>query len=320
MRNATGMALAVWATACFGEAPVTGSGSGDGQSTSAGTTTSTDASTGGSEASSAGSANPSTSSDPSAETTIADSSGSSGGVDCEPALDGLVAWWPFENDATDRVAGLTLDLLDVSFDEGRHGLAARFDGLAAIGTAPSNGALEVASGDFTVEAWVNLDDLVQPPGFGAPVDFAVVTKMLSSPGMPNADGWRLLMFAGDHRWWFCLGGDDNGCNPGGNTANVARSSSEAVAATWIHVVGVRTGNGVRIYVDGVLEDDLQATAPIINVDMETPLTIGGTAFTDGEGRSFALFGRVDEVSIYARALSDDQIAGLAQAARPRCGS
>lgn len=309
-------------TACFGEAPVTGNGSDGTSGSTAGTGTTTVSTSGGeSSVSTIADASGSLASSDSSPSTGDDPSDSTSAPDCEPPLDGLVAWWPFENDTTDRVAGITLDVESVQLDgDGRFGGSVRFNGVDAIGTAAASPALEVGDGDFSVEAWVNLDDLMQPVDFGRPVDFAVVTKMQSSDAMANADGWRLLMFAGDHHWWFCLGGAGNGCNPVGSTPNVARSTSVAAPAMWTHLVGVRAGTRVKIFVDGVLEDDVETTEPQSAAAEDIPLTVGATAFADVFQHHYPLLGRIDEVSIYDRALADDEVAALAGANRARCGS
>jgi len=70
--------------------------------------------------------------------------------------------------------------------------------------------------------------------------------------------------------------------------------------TWTHLAGTYDGTTMRIYVNSVLVSSRAQTGPVAVV--AGPLTIGGDA-TSGQYWN----GRIDEVRIYNRALSQDQI-------------
>lgn len=287
------------------------SGSGPGTTTTATTESSGTSTPGTAEASS----------DPTDAT--ADSTGGSTGEPpmCDAPLAGLVAWWAFEGNAQDAVTELPLTVTDASFsDDGRFGEALSFDGVDGIATAERAAPLDVGDGDFSIETWVYLESLEHPKASLSTLDdYAIVTRMVSLSLAPNSNGWRLLMFGGQTapQWWFCMGGLNNGCNPDGASPNVATSASPPIAQTWTHLVGVRTGMELRLYVDGVLEGTaaLDEAAPAINSDA-APLVVGATEFLPGE-RDSMLFGRVDDVSFYDRALDSGEVAQLADASQPR---
>ena len=261
--------------------------------------------------------------DATVDTTVDTTDGSTGEPTmCAPAPDGLVAWWSFEGDAIDEVTELPLMLTNaVVVDEGRFGGALGFNGLDAIARANAAAVMDVGDGDFSIETWVYLESLMHPKdSLSALDDYAIVTRMISLGATPNADGWRLLMFGGGSapRWWFCMGGTDNGCDPDGSTPNVAVSTSAPVAGTWTHLVGVRATGALRLYVDGALEGTADPGAPgqAVNSD-RGPLFVGATEFVERVPDAMT-YGRVDEVSFYDRALDDAEVAELAAASLPRC--
>jgi len=101
---------------------------------------------------------------------------------------------------------------------------------ADMGNDPS---LQVSSGDFTVDTWVNFNSISG--------DQPIVDKIYPPAGV-NVDGWRLLKQA-DNRLWFCLGGGDG--NHCGASAFTVFSSTVATTGTWYHVAAVRLPAALR---------------------------------------------------------------------------
>ena len=83
----------------------------------------------------------------------------------------------------------------------------------------------------------------------------------------------------------------------------ARQSKPVVSGNWYHIVGVRdTSTGrVGIYINGVKEHEVVDTTT--NVTFNTNLLIGGRPGT----RDLLFHGLIDEVKIYNRALTGDEI-------------
>jgi hypothetical protein len=82
---------------------------------------------------------------------------------------------------------------------------------------------------------------------------------------------------------------------------------------WHHVVGVRdtTDGELRIYIDTNLENNINDNASI-NTNNGHPLAIG--AFSEIPGRNFN--GAIDDIRIYNRALSENEIMALHVLATP----
>ena len=122
---------------------------------------------------------------------------------------------------------------------------------------------------------------------------------------PNAasSGWRTILHKETDRYYLFAGSSGSGPAGGGTfgSGNVNTFGSTALAAgTWTHLATTYDGTTVRLYVNATLVASAPATGGI-GVS-GSPLSIGGTA---AYGEFFN--GRIDDVRIYSRALSQLEI-------------
>ncbi len=87
----------------------------------------------------------------------------------------------------------------------------------------------------------------------------------------------------------------------GTTSTWDATPTILVPNQWYHVAYVREGSNVRVYLDGELE--LTATAPVSGVFDQGTWVFGGRS--DHNGLKWP--GNIDEVAIYGRALSQNEI-------------
>ena len=127
--------------------------------------------------------------------------------------------------------------------------------------------------DFTIEAWVYLCDVVDS----------------ADALVGNAETWPNVNFHEAQLRLFTEGGD------------VVIAETGATLAAWQHWAVTRDETGTRIYLDGVLDSTGAAWEGQIVVDQI------------GRGNAGTLRGLLDEVAIYDRALTADQIAAHANA-------
>ncbi|MBP8304218.1 MAG: LamG domain-containing protein [Phycisphaerae bacterium] len=222
----------------------------------------------------------------------------------DPLAQGLVAYYAMEGDTND------------ASDNGLHGVvesvgggvAPTFvDGPAGYGTAMD--FLPSATG--TVGSVVNCG---ADPLFDF-MDAVTVGAWVNMRSIP--DEWRAIVAKGDNAWrisnvgltrkfhfGFC--GYASRATPHGIDGTIEVAFSE-----WHHVCGTYDiTDGARLYVDGVLDVALVDTAGI-NVNTND-VWIGGNNGDTG-WKPYRLFdGTIDEVRIYDRALSADEIALLVQ--------
>jgi len=199
---------------------------------------------------------------------------------------GLVAYWRLDEHHWTGAWGEVRDSSGNGHDghaqngadttaDGYIGRAGDFDGVNDWVYVPDSSALDL-TGDMTVEAWINADTFQR---FGG-----IVGKYQSA----SANGFtlRLSPNAPYNTIDFC---DVTGSTP-------------LTAGQWYHVAAVMQGNTAMIYVNGVL--DTSGTPPWTRQANWNPVSIGGD-FVYGGGRYFD--GRIDDVWIYNRALSQEEI-------------
>jgi Concanavalin A-like lectin/glucanases superfamily len=159
---------------------------------------------------------------------------------------------------------------------GRFGGALQFDGAGASVTVADSAQLHLTNA-LTLEAWV------YPTS--APAYAAVVAKERTGGGLPY--GVEAV-----------TGSPGGYVNTGGNST--ATAASALPLSSWTHLAQTYDGTAVRLYVNGALAASTAANGSMLN--SADPLRIGGDQ-TWGEW--FA--GRIDEVRIYSRALSQGEI-------------
>lgn len=222
---------------------------------------------------------------------------------------GIVGWWKAEGNANDSAGNNNGTLVGgATFAPGKVGQAFSLNGSGEYVDAGNAAALQVSNGDFTVAAWVYINSLGN--------DMSIVDKM-AFHNDPDDDGWRLIKQGDDH-FWFCLGGGEspqfpnNGCVAGSNTT--VRSTTIVTPGVWYHVAGVKSGNSILMYVNGVLEETTGPLGRVIDTNT-TPLRIGSYVnFSPAY-----LNGLIDEVQLYNRGLTAAEILSLTKESFPFTG-
>ena len=221
----------------------------------------------------------------------------------------LVSWWTGDGSTADRLGGNPgTSHGGVSFPAGMVAQSLGFNGVDGYVSVGNPASLRLSASDFTVDTWVYFTGLVSPAGpsgpcFGPGCDMALLDKIVSDGTAANRDGWRLFKQS-DDRIWFCLGAPSgNGCVP--DSATTVRTIAPVSAGTWYHVAAVKQTTGIRLYLNGALQE--QKPLPThVNTDSAS-LEIGRhseTLYTS------LLYGRLDEIEIHRRALSLAEIQSI----------
>jgi hypothetical protein len=222
--------------------------------------------------------------------------------------EGLVGYWSFDNTGDlghdDSGNGNDGIIVGPTSTIGQVGTALSFDGIDDIIEIAERPCWDFASSDFSVSFWLKYPD---------------VRQWESLIGNEIRD--HFIEFSG---WgvWIKEGGyivfEANG-NPVGPPSDPLydeiRTDADALTiGSWHHVVISREGTGIgnsRIYVDGML---MKADTLDAFVDNDYPLRIGRAYeqyFSD-----FYFSGLMDEVRIYERALTIEEVAVLADPTPP----
>jgi hypothetical protein len=206
------------------------------------------------------------------------------------------AWFTADGTVQDRAGANHGALLNgATFAPGRVGQAFSFDGVDDRFEVPDHPSLTPAQ--VTVEGWVRIDAFAVAPGSGAPE-----LTLLTRADVVNATlgGYELLVDVstgdpGSNRFKFMI---VSGTGP----LDVAFSTTRVVLGRWYHLAGTFDGQAVRLYVDGVLEGETPLSTPISYG--AHPLVLGASG-DPADPR--AIRGSLDEVTIYGRALTDEEV-------------
>ncbi len=201
---------------------------------------------------------------------------------------GLAGYWPFDGSAADQSGnGHDLTLIgSPSFAAGHVGQALDLHGNAAQygSRTASDAAFDFGSDDFSIQIWVNYH--------ASNGEQTLLEKFTGTNGpgwtVTSADNTRALFFT--------------------PSASVGTPSTPGslVAGTWHHVVVVRAKSQFWLMYDGVRFGP--SAAPSIPATTN-PLLVGRRNAADGRG-GFPVNGLLDEVAIWSRALTDDEVSAL----------
>jgi hypothetical protein len=201
----------------------------------------------------------------------------------------LIGYWPFDGDAVDHSGGrrdLTL-FGNAGFGDGLLGesldLPGEFDAYAA--REIDDHVFDFGGSDFTVQVWVNYNSNVR--------EQTLIEKFYGADG----PGWTLSSFVGPSTAHFYADS---------RAVGLYSLTEDETLGVWRHVVARRTDTLFDLFYDGQLVDTGDFAGEI--QESTVPLMIGQRNFLDP--RDFSVDGRIDEVAIWNRALSDDEIAGL----------
>lgn len=208
---------------------------------------------------------------------------------CQAPPQGLLAWWKGDNDASDSVGGNNGILQNgTGFTHGEVGPAFIFNGVNQFVQIPDAPSLDPTNA-LTLETWVYVS--------GNPsTDLAtIVTKFSPSNGQLNQYQLETHFLSGRLNFRPLLLLTTGYAFVDGNTTIQSN--------TWYHVAMTYDGASLKLYVNGTLDGSVAATGAITSTT--EPLRIGGP----GSG-PWWFKGRVDEVSLYGRALSGNEIESI----------
>ena len=211
-----------------------------------------------------------------------------------PFSEGLIAYYPFNGNVNDASGnGINGVVHGATLTKDRFGNpngAYYFDGTSAYITTPLTSA--IFGGNFTASVWFNAYDL--------------------------ANGWPTLLWEQNESFSIGLGGDLCGCDsprylftgcsyaPGTHSWLLSRRVRTPLN-TDCQVVVTKVGTSVTMYWNGQVADTGQVTSPTmvagqnLTIGQQDPLrNLDYTGF----------HGVIDDIRIYNRALSNDEVADL----------
>jgi hypothetical protein len=232
---------------------------------------------------------------------------------------GLVGWWTM--DRTDKIVNGTI-MQDRSPFNNRGTLSGTlteasgvvnqsldFNGTNSYISIPDKSSLKPTT--VTVAAWVKLDGLNTVTTCGNPGVAHQYAVFKRNSRTDRFEGYGLLKNSGNGMWNFAVS-SSAGVQGGASATGVA-----FVVGKWVHLVGTFSQPNSKIYVDGVLAGQSSSDNFALNYSTR-PVFIGrsGECNGAGEGNWDAYFnGKIDDVRIYNRALSAQEVSNLYNSAK-----
>jgi hypothetical protein len=213
----------------------------------------------------------------------------------------LTGWWPGDGDVSDITGGRDAVLHgDATFGAGAVDGAFVLDGDGDFVDVPDDPTLDVGTGDFTVDLWVNFNDTTG--------EQVLAEKWVQRYG-ELSDGWTFTKLGDNSIGFFSEG-------PGVGGLGVASAPISIQVNTWIHFAARKGGDTVQIFMNGAVIASL--TNPGTKVDLDSASSLkfghrGGESDTPRAQREqfFFLNGRIDEAElVVGRALSDRKILSI----------
>jgi alpha-tubulin suppressor-like RCC1 family protein len=195
-----------------------------------------------------------------------------------------VHWWPLDGNADDVIDGNNGTLLNgPTFGNGKVDQALHFDGQDDGISLPDQPRISDA---FTIAGWVNFDSR----NFGAFQEvFNNNQFFLRKDGSGEGNKISIFVKLTD-----------------GSVERRAQSTTVPKPGTWYHVAGTWSGTMLRIYVNGSREGSSPRSGTLTSATVEAHI---------GQGEQRSLYGntfsgRIDELSVYNRALSGAEIRAI----------
>ena len=210
---------------------------------------------------------------------------------CTPAPSGLVSWWQAEGNGNDIIGTNNATVpAGVTYAIGEVGQAFNFNGTTTLTVADAP-SLDPTNA-LTIEYWVYVRGKMN--GIWSQSVFTKDGATSSRQYMLNVGDSSTTLGAGDFRAHIGV--------PSG--LKILDSLAVIQSNTWYHVAETYDGAALKLYVNGSLDSQMAVTGPIITTTQ--PVRIGG----DAPAGPYYFNGMVDEISLYNRALSSNEIAAI----------
>ena len=209
---------------------------------------------------------------------------------------GLVAYYPFNGNANDASGhGNNGTVYGATLNTDRFGSPAsayHFNGTNAYIDIPQNSVLNSLTTNLTLSAWIWQSGAI-------PDGYSIISKSETRWG----NGWMFDTHNCTNETGNTLrlqtGGNNNSCNvPGGTAYSLMQ---------WHHVVATVSGANGSVYLDGILS----GVGNVGNIPVNAlDVFIGYTHVTEGAGLDMWFNGIIDDIRIYNRAFSTNEVQQL----------
>jgi hypothetical protein len=202
--------------------------------------------------------------------------------------DGLVGWWPFNGNANDESGNGNNGVVNgATLTEDRNGDANKsyyFNGISDFISVLHSGYFDLSNG-MSLSLWFQSI---------ANQDAVILEKFTPSNG-PGDGGPQLALRSTEIADFNILHNNED---------NIVYSNTSSFPSSWQHIVVTWDGSQIKLFQCAVMNNSL-TFIQTLNPCLE-PLTIGKRASLN----DFYFFGKIDDIAIYNRALTEQEIQNL----------
>jgi uncharacterized repeat protein (TIGR01451 family) len=208
---------------------------------------------------------------------------------------GMVGWWPGDGNAKDIAGGNDGTVVGgMAYVSGKVGQAFSLNGGNSV-RVPNSPNLE-PSKDITVDTWVKSS---------GPGNYSYIL----SKGAQACDAASYALYTGTNGGLYFYIFD-------GSTVTLSPDAGPGIwDGKWHHIAGTYDGSKVRLYVDGVEVGSGTSKSTTIKYGLSTTNDLFIGTYEGGSNCSLRFQGEIDEVEIYNRALSAEEIMDIFAAGR-----
>ncbi len=213
---------------------------------------------------------------------------------CVPSPSGLVSWWRAESTGNDAVGTNNGALFNaVAFSPGMVNESFNLDGLSAHIRIPDSPSLHFTNA-MSIEGWI------YPTAVGGAYH-DILTKWDIIFGIDQRSYGTGIVPDGTLAFTLC---------PYGTVSTVVIQSTNVIPVNqWTHFVDTYDGSTVKIYINGVLQ--VEAAYSLGIFQGTDAVGIGASVGGGTPGQFLSPFGgKIDEISLYNRALSASEVQAL----------
>ena len=213
---------------------------------------------------------------------------------CTPAPANLISWWQAESNANDYVSGNNGIAQNITYTAGEVGQAFVFNGSSSVIRIPASSSLNVGTNNgFTIEGWINP---------ASPNDVRPILEWNQGNNGLAGTGVQLWLSAGGNNELHANVLDTAGNNHAMGASGVMTANTyQHIALTYDKTTGVAV-----LYHDGVPV----ATQNLGSFTPQTSFDLYMGVRPSGPFSNFYLNGKLDEISLYGRALSACEIQAI----------
>jgi parallel beta-helix repeat protein len=216
-------------------------------------------------------------------------------------LEGIVSHWKLDEGsgtiANDSVGTNHGTIYGAQWAAGQVNGALDFDGGDDRVQIPDNDSLTPPT-EITISFWVN-----QNAGDAGIWKYAFCPGESASPG--NSRAYALAVSKSDKKVWLRV-------HSGVNTYSELISNGTVSLNEWHHLTATFRAGDAAIYIDGQLDRSARMSVSSIMNDAQ-PLTVGGAwEYCGADSFEGEFNGTIDEIMIFSRALSAQEVEGLYQ--------